>query len=87
MPVAEGVRVPDGFALTARAYRDTGVGGGNRVALWGSNSAIWIVATLAVLAAGSPGSGRRGRDDGMGRRMKLRWINVPPKAHAHGTRG
>jgi hypothetical protein len=40
MPGAEGVTVPDGFALTARAYRDTGVGGGNRVALWSSNFAV-----------------------------------------------
>ena len=36
----------------ARGLRDTGIGGGERVALWAPNSPVWIVAALAVLRAG-----------------------------------
>ena len=36
----------------ARGLRDTGIGGGERVAFWAPNSPVWIVGALAVLAAG-----------------------------------
>jgi long-chain acyl-CoA synthetase len=44
--------VADKALRLARGLRDAGVGRGERVALWAPNSAVWIVAALAVLMAG-----------------------------------
>jgi long-chain acyl-CoA synthetase len=44
--------VADKALRLARGLRDAGVGRGERVALWGPNSPVWIIAALAVLAAG-----------------------------------
>ena len=44
--------VADQALRLARGLRDAGFGSGVRVAIWGPNSPVWIVAALAVLAAG-----------------------------------
>jgi long-chain acyl-CoA synthetase len=44
--------VADKTLRLASGLRDAGVGNGSRVALWAPNSPVWIVAALAVLAAG-----------------------------------
>ena len=44
--------VADKALRLARGLRDSGVGVGNRVALWAPNSPVWIVTALAVLMAG-----------------------------------
>jgi acyl-CoA synthetase (AMP-forming)/AMP-acid ligase II len=44
--------VADKALRLARGLRDAGVGRGSRVAIWCPNSPVWIVAALAVLAAG-----------------------------------
>jgi acyl-CoA synthetase (AMP-forming)/AMP-acid ligase II len=38
--------------LAAGAYRDAGIGAGDRVALWAPNSAQWVIAALGLLTAG-----------------------------------
>src|SRR5215472_1823568 len=38
--------------VAAGAFRDAGIGTGDRVALWAPNSARWIVAAFGLLAAG-----------------------------------
>ena len=44
--------VADKALRLARGLQDAGVGRGSRVAIWAPNSPVWIVAALAVLAAG-----------------------------------
>jgi long-chain acyl-CoA synthetase len=44
--------VADKALRLAHELRDIGVEGGERVALWAPNSPVWIVAALAILAAG-----------------------------------
>src|SRR5215831_12435731 len=44
--------VGDQALRLAHGLQDAGVGGDSRVAIWAPNSAVWVVATLAVLAAG-----------------------------------
>jgi len=44
--------VADKARRLARGLQEAGVGRGSRVALWAPNSPPWIVAALAVLAAG-----------------------------------
>ena len=44
--------VADKALRLARGLQDAGFGRGSRVAIWAPNSPVWIVAALAVLAAG-----------------------------------
>jgi long-chain acyl-CoA synthetase len=44
--------VADKALRLALGLREMEVGGGDRVALWAANSPVWIVAALAILAAG-----------------------------------
>src|SRR5437879_11423319 len=44
--------VADKVLRLAHGLQDAGVGRGSRVAIWAPNSPVWIVAALAVLAAG-----------------------------------
>ena len=44
--------VADKALRLAHGLQDAGVGRGSRVAIWAPNSPVWIVAALAVLAAG-----------------------------------
>ena len=44
--------VADKALRLAGGLRDTGIGTGNRVALWAPNSPAWIVGALAVLSIG-----------------------------------
>jgi len=44
--------VADNALRLARGLLDTGIGGGERVALWAPNSPVWIIGALAVLTAG-----------------------------------
>src|SRR6266404_2248661 len=44
--------VGDKALRLAHGLQDAGVGRGSRVAIWAPNSPVWIVAALAVLAAG-----------------------------------
>src|SRR6516165_9999565 len=44
--------IADNARRLARGLRDAGIVRGSRVALWAPNSPVWIIAGLAVMAAG-----------------------------------